>query len=210
MLSRRRGSNPEASPISPPSSESTAPSQSIQPAQPHPQPQSTAPASPAPSGASLHPVVSNTTPLITLGEIGLLDVLRQLYGTLLIPPTVMVEYQRGRSVHPLRPDLQGVPWITVQSALADPLVPASLDAGERDAIALARALHAVRILLDERAARAVAVRLGLTVTGSAGVLLAAKQLGIIALVKPYLDQMVAQGRHIGPTIYEQVLRQAGE
>lgn len=47
-------------------------------------------------------------------------------------------------------------------------------------------------------------------TGSAGVLLAAKQRGIITLVKPHLDQMVAQGRHIGPTVYEQVLRQAGE
>lgn len=33
---------------------------------------------PSPSGAPIHPVVSNTTPLITLGEIGLLDALRQL------------------------------------------------------------------------------------------------------------------------------------
>lgn len=185
------------------------PAAPLQPSQPA-QPQSSTPLSPTPSGASFGPVVSNTTPLISLAEIGLLDALRQLYGAMIIPPTVLAEYQRGRAAHPQRPDLQGVSWISVQPAPADPLVPSSLDAGERDAIALARALGASRILLDERAARAVATRLGLTVTGSAGILLAAKQIGIIPLVKPHLDQMVAQGRHIGTNVYEQILRQAGE
>jgi predicted nucleic acid-binding protein len=177
------------------------------------------PSSPSPqSGASpsapippvTQRVVSNTTPLITLGEIGLLDVLRQLYGTLWIPPSVFAEYQHGRSAHPQRPDLQGVSWVTVHSAPTDPSVPALLDAGERDAIALARASQATRILIDERNARAVAIRLNLTVTGSAGVLLAAKHIGIIPAVKPYLDLIVTQGRFISSTIYTQILRQAGE
>lgn len=201
MPSPNLGSDPDA-----PHSPSDVSAQPVQPTQPQP----ASPAPSTPSGPPVQPVVSNTTPLISLGEIGLLDVLRQLYGTVIISSTVLTEYQRGRAAHPQRPDLQGVPWVTVLAAPTDPLVPSSLDAGERDAIALARALQAARILLDERAARAVATRLGLTVTGSAGVLLAAKQRGIIPLVKPHLDQMVAQGRHIGPTVYEQVLRQAGE
>ena len=164
----------------------------------------------SPGGAGLQPVVSNTTPLITLGEIGLLDVLGQLYGTVWISLTVHAEYQRGCAAHPQRPDLQGVPWVIAHPAPADPQVPAFLDAGERDAIALARAVNAARILLDERAARAVAQRLNLTVTGSAGVLLAAKQAGVISEVKSYLDQIVAQGRYLSPRLYEAVLRQAGE
>lgn len=200
---------PSPKPGSDPSAPADVPSPPVAPLQPS-QPHASTPLSPTPSGTPLRPVVSNTTPLISLAEIGLLDVLRHLYGAVIIPPTVLAEYQRGRAAHPQRPDLQGVPWVTVQVAPADPLVPSSLDAGERDAIALTRALGASRILLDERAARAVATRLGLTVTGSAGVLLAAKQVGIISLVKPHLDQMVAQGRHIGPNVYEQVLRQAGE
>jgi predicted nucleic acid-binding protein len=165
---------------------------------------------PAPISTPNQVVVSNTTPLITLDEIGLLDVVRQLYGTISIPPSVFAEYQRGRSAHPHRTDLQDIPWVMVRPAPADPLVPASLDAGERDAIALARASQASRILLDERSARAVATRLNLTVTGSAGLLLAAKHVGIIPLVKPYLDLIIAQGRFISPNIYEQVVRQAGE
>jgi uncharacterized protein len=123
---------------------------------------------------------------------------------------VFAEYHRGRAAHPQQPDLQGAPWILTQQPPPDPLVPTFLDAGERDAIALARAVQAARILIDERAARAVASRLRLTVTGSAGVLVAAKQVGLIALVKPYLDTIISQGRRISPNIYEQILRQAGE
>ena len=159
----------------------------------------------------IHPVVSNTTPLITLGEIGLLDVLRELYGTVWIPPSVFAEYQRGRAGHTKQPDLQALSWVLVEPASLDPFVlPASLDAGERDAILLALAKRASRILLDERHARAVAARLHLHVTGSVGVLLAAKQTAIIPHVKPYLEQIVAQGRHISSRLYDQILKQAGE
>lgn len=42
-----------------------------------------------PSSAPIRLVVSNTTPLITLGEIGLLDALRQLYGTISLPIWVL-------------------------------------------------------------------------------------------------------------------------
>lgn len=195
MLSPSRGGDSDTPP--------TRPSDSATPFQP-------VPAASILSSTSTQHVVSNTTPLITLGEIGLLNVLRQLYGTLWIPSTVLAEYQHGRSAHPQRPDLQGLLWVMVQPAPADPLVPAILDTGERDAIALARALQASRILLDERSSRAVAARLNLTVTGSAGVLLAAKQVGLIPLVRPYLDRMVAQGRYISPSVYDQVVRQAGE
>ena len=159
---------------------------------------------------SVRPVDSNTTPLITLGEIGLLDALRSLYGAVWIPQSVLAEYQHGQAAHPQRPDLAGIPWLIVHVAPSDPLIPASLDAGERDAIALARVAQASRILLDERDARAVAMRFDLVVTGSVGVLLAAKQMGIIPLVKSYLDRVVAQVRNISSSLYEQVIRQAGE
>ncbi|MGH2487371.1 MAG: DUF3368 domain-containing protein [Ktedonobacterales bacterium] len=140
----------------------------------------------------------------------MLDAPRQLYGTILIPSSVFAEYQRGRAAHPQQPDLQSVNWVIVRQTSEDPLVPASLDAGEREAIALARAVKASRILLDERGARTVAARLHLTVTGSVGVLLAAKQVALIPMVKPYLDRIVAQGRYISPSLYAQILQQAGE
>lgn len=156
------------------------------------------------------PVVSNTTPLISLGEIGLLDTLHTLYGDLWIPEAVFREYQTGVASHMSRPSLVGFPWISVHAAPADPVVPATLDAGEAEAIALARANGVRLLLMDELRGRTAARRLGLRVTGSIGILLEAKLQGIIPLIRPYLEQMIAQGRRIGPALYAQALSLAGE
>lgn len=68
----------------------------------------------------------------------------------------------------------------------------ALDAGERAAIHLAAALQCP-VLIDERLGRQAAQRRGLTVIGSAGLLLAAKQRGLIPSVAPILDQWRQSG-----------------
>lgn len=156
------------------------------------------------------PVVSNTTPLISLGEIGLLDVIHTLYGDLWIPRAVLSEYQAGIPSHAIRPSLKGISWIVVHTALPDAAVPATLDAGEAEAISLARSSGARLILIDEQRGRAAAKRLGLAIAGSIAVLLEAKAQAIVPVIRPYLDQMVAQGRRIGPRLYGQALALAGE
>jgi uncharacterized protein len=156
------------------------------------------------------PVVSNTTPLITLSEIGLLDVIQQIYSPIWIPQAVFDEYQFGLLAFPARPDLTAIAWITVHLAPNDPALPVALDLGEREAIALARASQASRVLIDERYARSVAVKLNLIVTGSVGILLEAKRQSLIVAVRPYLDLMVAQGRRLSPALRDQILQQAGE
>lgn len=155
-------------------------------------------------------VVSDTTPLITLAEIDMLDTLQTLYTQLWIPQAVFSEYQAGLPSHPTRTDLSRITWITVHLTPPDAIVPLSLDPGEAEAIALARRSNARLILMDEQRGRAAAKQLGLAVSGSLGVLLEAKIQGIISLVGPYLDQMIAQGRHIGPRLRSQALALAGE
>jgi predicted nucleic acid-binding protein len=140
----------------------------------------------------------------------LFDLLLALYQSIQIPEAVYAEYQVGRSHHPGSPDLDTLPWLSVHAVTPDPAIPGTLDAGEAAAIALARASHARLILLDERRGRAVAAQLGLPVAGSLTVLLQAKQRGLVPLVAPILDQMVAQGRRFSPRLRTQVLTQAGE
>lgn len=159
---------------------------------------------------ALDPVVSNTTPLIKLVGVGLLDLLPTLYQEIHIPEAVFTEYQTGRAKHLGSPDLATLSWIIVHTVASDPAVPASLDAGEAEAIALARMLSARLILLDERRGRAVAEQLGLPVAGSLTVLLEAKRQGHLPLVAPVIDQMIAQGRRISPRLRVEVLRRAGE
>jgi predicted nucleic acid-binding protein len=69
---------------------------------------------------------------------------------------------------------------TVSSAIEDPAW-RSLDIGEREALALARTLGADLVLMDDRAAVAVARQLGLAAIGTLGVLDLGARRGLIDL-----------------------------
>jgi len=84
-----------------------------------------------------------------------------------------------------------------------------VDEGEAEAIALAQE-KGLRIILDDRKARAIAMRLSIPVTGTVGLLLKAKEAGIVSAVKPLLEALDASQFHIGREIYSQALRLAGE
>lgn len=160
--------------------------------------------------ASSDPVVSNTTPLIALAGVGLLDLLPSLYGDIWIPQAVFREYDLGRATHPGSPDLAQVPWIVVHQVRLHPSVPPALDPGEREALSLALAQPVRLVLIDELRARRVAAQLGLPLTGSLAVLLEAKQHGLLTAIAPIIDQMIAQGRRISPTLRRHVLDLANE
>lgn len=150
-------------------------------------------------------IVSDASPLIAFSQIGRLDLLRQLFGTMVVPPIV------AREAEPSLPALPA--WIEVRP-LADPrgLDPSlfALDGGERDAIALAIELSADWIVLDDLPARKTAEALGLRVIGSAGVVLRAKDRDLLTAAKPMLDALVAAGLFVGQELYRQVLLTAGE
>ncbi len=85
-----------------------------------------------------------------------------------------------------------------------------MGAGEREAIALALAISADFVVLDDLSGRRVATSLGLDVTGSAGLLLRANDLGLIQSVRPDLDAMMAAGLYISTRLYHEILEAAGE
>ncbi len=87
----------------------------------------------------------------------------------------------------------------------------NLDLGEAEAIALALELQADELLIDERLGRREAVRLGLSITGVLGVLLIAKNRGLIAKVKPIMESLISQANfRISHQLYEEVLQTANE
>jgi uncharacterized protein len=152
--------------------------------------------------------VTNTTPLITLAGVGLLELLPILYDKVWAPRIVLDEYQA--KAPPTEPDLAQVSWLTVVDAvIIDPTLPL-LDVGEAAALSLAQTIGARLILLGERKARRIAARIGLQVAGTLAVLLRAKQQGLIAAIQPYITQMQSQGRRFHPDLIARLLEDAGE
>ena len=157
-------------------------------------------------------VVTNTTPIIALSLIGKLDLLRDLYGTVLAPSAVYDEVLAGGVGRVGVTELKQAPWMQ-QKILSDPGradLLADLDRGEAEAIVLAQELHADILILDERLARRYAQHLGLTITGTLGVLLKAKQRGLILEIQPYIEQLRNGGIRIGEALLERILELANE
>jgi predicted nucleic acid-binding protein len=159
-------------------------------------------------------VVSNTSPITNLAAIGQISILRQMYGTLYIPEAVYRELREGehRGDHP--PFLETADWIQVRpvpSEALQSLAPYRLDRGEAEAIALAHHMQADLLLMDERIGRRCARERNLRVVGVLGTLVAAKQRGIIAAVRPLLEQLRHQaGFYVSDQLLAEVLQHAGE
>lgn len=84
-----------------------------------------------------------------------------------------------------------------------------LDEGEAEALALAKSLNATA-LIDERKGRAIAVKRNINITGSAAILIKAKQEKLIPKVKPLIDQLTEHGYRLSDNLINKVLEIAGE
>lgn len=161
-------------------------------------------------------VISDTSPIRALANLGLLGLLPPLFGKILIPQAVALELsqppkgQRGMSLDELEA-IAGVEVATVTDWTLTERFEAELDRGESEALALAIELAADLILIDEAAGRAVARREGIPVIGVLGVLLEARHRGLIGALAPLLDQLQTSHQFfISEKLRQQILRSAGE
>ena len=150
-------------------------------------------------------VVSNSSPLIAFAELEQLELFPSVFSSIVIPPAVARE---------IAPSILTLPrWLRVEplkTPLPERVVRPSLGGGERETLAIALEIQADRILLDDRIARRAADELRLVVTGTVGVLLAAKRHGSIHRVRPLVDLLVQKSFFVGPELYAEILRLAGE
>lgn len=154
------------------------------------------------------PVVSNTTPLINLAGVGLLELLPNLYGSVTAAEIVIAEYEAKARTDDL--GLRSAAWLTIVAISVPDDLAAILDAGEAATIALAQQLKPRLVLLDERRGRRIARERGLPIIGTGAVLVEAKRQGLLPAVAPVLDAMVAQGRYISEQLRLTLLEAAGE
>jgi len=159
-------------------------------------------------------VVSNTTPLIGLAMIGQFDLLRHLFREIYIAEAVYNEVViAGRDEGGAKREVSHAAWINrtrVQDRLAVDVLLDELDAGEAETIVLARELNANWVLMDERKGRRKLTQLGMPKIGTVGILLKAKQEGLLTAIRPEFERLRQHGFGVSQSVVDMVLEQAGE
>jgi predicted nucleic acid-binding protein len=153
-------------------------------------------------------VVSDTSPINYLVLADYAHVLPELFGRVIVPPAVIRELQHAQTPAAVQEWAKDPPaWLEVRSpSQVDPSL--DLGPGEVEAISLAKELRAEVVLIDERKATRAARQMGLTVTGTLGVLVTASQRGLIRL-SDAISALPSTFRAPEPLLRE-LLRQAAE
>lgn len=156
-------------------------------------------------------IVSNTTPLISLMKISQLEILEKIYSEIIIPEAVYEEIEAGKHKEFYR-DLSKIEWIKIQSIDDKNSVDyyLDLDAGEAETIILASEIGADLIILDEKLGRFHAKNIGLKVTGTIGVLVKARKMGLIPKMKPLLIELTKKNVWISDVLISQVCKTVDE
>jgi len=128
--------------------------------------------------------VADTAPINYLVLIKEIELLPKLYREVAVHQAVLRQLLASGSPVAVRTWVENKPaWFRIEPVSGEGLSQTAefLDAGEREAIALARAIRAELLIIDERAGRREAQRPNLQVTGTLGVLLAASARGMVDL-----------------------------
>ena len=157
-------------------------------------------------------VISNTSPIFYLHRLRLLDLLQELYQKIIIPKAVVAELEIGRRQGEDVPEIDNYKWIETRAIRSSQVLRLSTDFGSGEAEVLALALEELDslVIIDEKLARKIARLRGLRVTGTAGVLLKAKQEGHIRAVKPFLDRLQEIHFHLSDNVRDLILSKAEE
>jgi predicted nucleic acid-binding protein len=150
-------------------------------------------------------VVADTSPLNYLILIEQIQILEALYGQVIIPPAVQDELLSAGALPQVRSWMATPPaWLEVRSPLPAFRDSIALGAGESDAIVLAEQIGADRIIMDETLGRGEALRRGLNIIGTLGVLRDAHRTGLLDLATS-MERLRATSFRASPQILQAIL-----
>lgn len=158
-------------------------------------------------------VIVNSTPLIVLSNINQLKLLKDLYQDIYIPQAVFEEVTAkiDSACQQLKDNTDWIHVCKIKDQSQKRMYQAKLHDGEVEVMILAQEnQNKDLVIIDDNSAKKTAKYLGLTVTGSLGVILKAKKQGLITSVIPLLNQLIQNGFYISPEVFEFVKDEAGE
>lgn len=147
-------------------------------------------------------VISDTSCLILLSKIEMISLLEKMYGKVYVTDIVASEYGE-----PL-PEFIEIRKLKDNSYYS--ILEQEMDAGEASSIALGLEIPGSLIILDDKKARKMALKLNIPHTGIIGILVQAKKIGKIEKVKPYLELLKKSGMWVSSELYFEILNITGE
>jgi len=157
-------------------------------------------------------VISDTTPIISFLKIKRLDLLKTLFEIVQIPKSVFAELTENIKYRDEAEIIKNSMFIHVIDDIDENYVSllrrsAGLDLGESEAIYLADNKKADLLLMDEARGREVAIRMGIKIIGTIGILGLAYETSLISKeeIKQAIEILRDSGRHISERLYEQLL-----
>ena len=152
-------------------------------------------------------VISDSSPLIFLSALGLLDILRIEFGEVLIPEAVYREVTANNLKG--SGEVQDADWIRVvpiENMGSLYLLP-SLDVGEREAIFLASEQNADLLLIDDLAGRRAAMMYEINIMGTLGFLKVMHKKGRVGNLLDVLDDLMEHGFRMDANLYRRMLEE---
>lgn len=158
-------------------------------------------------------IVSDSTCIGYLIRVNCLNLLQIIYGEIIIPDAVFNEILKLENLgYPLT-EFKNADWIKVNTANNFSNVKEYmhiLDKGELEAISIAIELKADLLIIDEKNGRTVATIIGFNITGLVGILITAKNEGLILSIKDMLDKVILLGCRISGKLYNIALKSCNE
>lgn len=157
-------------------------------------------------------VVADTSVIQYFFQIGLLDLLFTLYPKISIPVAVANELAEGRKHGVELPDDAALARFEVLSVDVPNIlqIVKSLGSGEGQVLSLALANPGCLVLLDDAVGRKHARSLGVRFTGTLGILLKAKQSGLLIELRSILDNLEGKGFRLDKKTRAATLKLSGE
>lgn len=158
-------------------------------------------------------IIVNTTPLIALCHVGQLDLLKKIYGEILIPQAVYSELSEKKDSICKKQVDNSLDWIHVEkieNQMAKSMFKTQLHDGEVEVMILAKEKNADLVIIDDANAKKHAKYLKLPVTGTLGVLIKAKRQGYISELKPIIQELIDKNIYISKNLMKFCLEQVNE
>jgi predicted nucleic acid-binding protein len=157
-------------------------------------------------------VICDTSVIFYLHRLRHLNLLKELYGTVAVPQTVVSELKQGQDEGEDVPDISDYPWIRIKSIRIPNVIGLMTDLGPGEAGVLALALEEqdALVILDDLLARRIAMLQGIRLTGTAGILLKAKTQGYIQVIAPLLKKLQSLGFWLSNDTQQNILKLADE